>query len=212
MEWPGGVFMSGHEAFSADTAEDIYILGMNPGGEPSRNEEGEFANTVRKSIDTSIQRAESSWSAYRGNDDEWNTSLQPSIRHLLCNLKLDSGKVPASNLVFQQSKGYGNYPGVYWSDAEICWPFHQTVVQKLKIRVILCLGEIVSWFVRCKYDANKAANKVSGLVGKDDHNWAGLYRSGSSEIMIVSAYHPSRNPWNIDPSNLVGKAMNTKLD
>lgn len=212
LEWPGGVFMSGQEAFAVETAGDIYILGMNPGGEPVRNAEGKFDNTVQKSIKESISRVESNWSAYRGDDGDWNTGLQSSVRHLLSNLRLDPGKVPTSNLVFQQSKGIGSYPGNYWHDAEICWPFHQAVVEKLKIRVILCMGKTVSWFVRLKFDAGKGAKKVSGLVGKDDRGWAGLYRSSSSDLLIVAAYHPSRNPWYMDPSNLVEKALSAKSD
>ena len=92
-----------------------------------------------------FSRAEQTiWSAYR--DESWTgltpgtATLQRRMLHMFRKLNLNPGEVPASNLVFVRSERKAKLSGEFSQLAKECWTFHEAVVNKLRVRVILCLG------------------------------------------------------------------------
>lgn len=209
MSWTGGVFGSGREAFSFDSAEKLYIIGINPGGSGGID----VSSHVNYVLDRSAN-----WSIYR--DEIWGDpakhkpgtqGIQPSILHVLNTLDLDPGRVPSSNLVFGQSPTTSEYKGNINTAKEICWPFHEAVIRSLKPKVILCMGGDVGWFVRFKTGALETASKAAALPGYESH-WSGAYRGQlmGNDLTVVSAWHPTYRPWygdRWDPTPLVREAL-----
>ena len=135
----GAVFYSGREAFSHPSR--LYVLGINPGGMPEnhRNE------TVGRHTKWVIDRAQNRWSEYR--DGQWSgtkgpggNGIQPSLRHLFDVVDLDPGTVPSSNIVFAGSSGVGEYIRDFDNDADRCWSFHQDVIDRLRVEVVVVFG------------------------------------------------------------------------
>ena len=209
MSWTGGVFGSGREAFSSDSAEKLYIIGINPGGSGGIN--------VSSHVNYVLGRP-ANWSIYR--DEIWGDlakhkpgtrNIQPSVLHVLDKLDLDPGHVPSSNLVFGQSPTVSKYEGDIYKAMEICWPFHEAVIRLLEPKVILCMGREVGWFVRCKAGAVDLGNKIGALPEYEEH-WSGTYRGQfmGNQLTVASAWHPKRRPWyskKWDPTPLVREAL-----
>src|SRR5258708_2375053 len=134
----GSVFYSGKTAFGADSK--LYILGLNPGGSPSE----QARETVQWHTDKVLKHESPDWSAYR--DERWANRLpgtcgmQPRVLHILRQFNLDPGHVPASNLVFVRTPREKDLNDQFGALATLCWPFHQSVIEQVKLRVVLCFG------------------------------------------------------------------------
>src|SRR4051794_12575243 len=98
----GKVFYAGRDAFSAPSP--LYVLGINPGGNPAEAQEETIANHTS----WVLERFPANWSAYR--DEPWlglppgTYGMAPRVLHLFKRMGLDPGCVPASNLVFVRSR------------------------------------------------------------------------------------------------------------
>ncbi len=92
----GSVFYSGKEAFQGE--KKMYILGINPGGNPERQQ----AETIDWHTNK-VMAMTSGWSAYL--DESWRSKppgtsrLQKRLLHLLKILGLHPHEVPASNVI-----------------------------------------------------------------------------------------------------------------
>jgi hypothetical protein len=97
----GSVFYSGREAFSARSR--LYLLGLNPGGNPLRQAD----ETIARHIGAYRERSDT-WSEYR--DESWcqappgTWGMQPRVLHMLDRLGLDPRYTPASNVVFARTR------------------------------------------------------------------------------------------------------------
>jgi hypothetical protein len=102
----GVLLNSGRAAFTG--CSDVYLLEINPGGDPTAETE-----TVADQVRRALEGENSNWSSFR--DDSWANGtrppgtfgMQPRVLHLLEQLGLDPGAVPASNLVFVRSRREG---------------------------------------------------------------------------------------------------------
>ncbi len=134
----GSVFYSGRAAFSGTPL--VYVLGANPGGDPIRQRD----DTVQTHSDYVLTKAPEHWSAYC--DKSWTgrpigqAALQRRVQHLLSSLGLNPRTVPASNLVFSRSRRLEHLAGDYGQLADLCWPFHEAVIETLRPRGIICFG------------------------------------------------------------------------
>ncbi|MCL2523077.1 MAG: uracil-DNA glycosylase family protein [Betaproteobacteria bacterium] len=108
---------------------DIYILGINPGGEGGQ--------TIGDNLKELPQRTRN---AYLDEAWEWplgQAPLQRHIKRLADALGYDLRDVCASNLIFKQSR---NESGVNNKDADTCWPVHEKILKIVQPKLILAFG------------------------------------------------------------------------
>ena len=201
LDMSGSVFYSGRRAFQGTAP--IYLLGTNPGGNPGR----QANETIRWHTNKVLTSAPNDWSAYR--DESWRNALpgtsgmQPRVLHMLYRLGMQSGEIPASNVVFVRSTRENTFAGNFQKVAEACWPFHEAVIESLEIRTIVCFGKTAGQFVRRKLDAHK---KTGQFVEQNRRKWVSEAFLSTAGVSIVVTSHPSIADWTnskTDPSNLV---------
>ena len=201
----GIVFYSGRAAFSG--RRKLYILGLNPGGDPAK----QASETVDWHTSKVLREKSDTWSEY--SDESWEGkcpgkhSMQPRILHLLKHLDMEPGEVPSSNIVFERSRGVSDLSN--WRQlAEVCWPFHCEVINRLQPRIILCLGKDAGNFVREK---TRAHNLIDCFVETyPKRRWKSECFRNHEGQKVVSVSHPSRANWKnpkADPSDLVLRAL-----
>lgn len=202
----GIVFYSGRAAFSG--RRELYILGLNPGGDPT-----EQANeTVAWHTSKVVRDKPYKWSEY--SDESWKGKcpgkhgMQPRILHLLKNLDLEPGEVPSSNIVFERSRTGKDIEKNLRQLAEMCWPFHRAVIKQLRPRVILCLGKPAGEFVRKK---TRAIDQIDCFVETyPKSRRKSTCFTNHEGRKVIRASHPSRADWtnpDADPSELVLRAL-----
>ena len=202
----GKAFYSGRNAFSSLT--QLYVLGVNPGGSPVNYP----TETVGGHTQMILGMSNPDWSAYR--DEAWEGmppgtfGMAPRILHLFMQLGLDPGNVPASNLAFVRSKTEAAMGAVAMQGlADQCWAFHDAVINKLKPKVVLCLGQTAGMYVRAKVGANKLQGEFEE---QNNRHWKSRSYTNKSGLTVVVATHPSIADWtapNTDPSQLVLDAL-----
>lgn len=201
----GKVFYSGKGAFSAKS--QLYILGVNPGGDPDlmQNE------TIRSHTEWVSSRAPEGWSAYR--DESWKGKIpgthgmQPRMLHLLNALSLQPGSVPASNLIFLRSRREGDIVENFKGLADLCWQFHEMIIETLKPKVILCLGKTAGDYVREK---TKSDQQYAAFVERNNRRWQSRAYVSANGLKVVVATHPSIADWTVsetDPTPLVQRSL-----
>ena len=122
-----------------------------------------------------------------------------------CGINL--GRVPASNLVFQRSRRTQFLGTPFKELALACWPFHKAVIERLGIRVIVCLGAPASDFVleRLLVDDRERFTEQN-----DRGFFSCVYRATPDMPVIVRLSHPSIADWTAtktDPTHLVKSAL-----
>jgi len=201
----GSVFYSGRNAFTG--LKDLYILGLNPGGSEIKQKE----ETLSWHTEKVLQNPNPNWSEYK--DESWEGHipgtyrLQPRILHLLNILELSPYDVPSSNICFVRSNREKNIAKELNSYAEMCWPFHQAVIQNLRIKVILCFGNSAGDFVRYKTKANRF---IDEFVEVNNRKWSSQAFMSPEDLIVITATHPSRADWTkpeTDPSGLIKKYL-----
>jgi hypothetical protein len=205
LQKSGAVFYSGRKAFS--NPSPLYILGLNPGGSPKAQAGG----TVAKHTDEVLKSKPEYWSEYQ--DEIWRgnsagtSGMQPRVLYLLHQVKLDPRNVPASNVIFERSAREKDINNRFRELVEVCWPFHQAVIERLGVRVVLCFGKSSGLWVCKKLEANKL---VDQFVENNNRHWTSASYTNSNGIAVVVATHPSVADWTnsaSDPSHLVKKML-----
>ena len=202
LERSGEVFYSGRAAFSR-RSEDVYLLGYNPGSDPSDPR----LRTVKSSIDEMCSRPEERFSLYYEPWEEGRREqMQQGIWHLFERTELDPCLIPSSNCVFVRSKGTQDLADRRRLEGA-CWRFHEAVISGLGIRLLLSLGN----------DALTAVCKRVGTVRQiDEHveanqrKWRSRAFETESGIVVVGLTHPSRVAWrnpSSDPCSLVRRML-----
>ena len=202
----GSVFYSGRGAFSGPCP--LYILGLNPGGDPVIQKR----ETVEWHTRKVLEEKPAVWSEY--TDESWGGSppgrhgMQPRVTHLLSRLGLHPGKVPASNLIFLRSGRGNDIADQIEPLTLLCWPFHQAVIKHVEPRVILCFGRPAG---------NQVKRNTGALVQVDEfverypgRSWASCTFVNAGGLKVVVASHPSIAAWTTpeaDPSELVRRAL-----
>jgi hypothetical protein len=198
----GWAFFSGRRAFSE--LSDLYILASNPGGNPDDSPEA----TVAKNVHRVLCKVPENWSAYR--DDCWGPNctknrLQRGVLHLFDRLKLDAGEIPASEVVFLCSKSLAEIP--FERLAEQCWPFHRAVIDRLGVKVVVCIGKRAGKFVRHQINANKP---IDWFSERNKRGWESHSHKSACGIIVVTLTHASQVDWTnraSDPTWLVIRAL-----
>ena len=201
----GKVFYSGRAAFSERS--DLYVLGINPGGAPEDGAE----TTVRAHTQFVLYKADALWSAYA--DESWKGKspgthgLQPRMLHLFREIGRDLRRTPCSNLTFIRSRRVETLEENLDDLEEICWPFHQEVIAKLRPRIVICLGDDAGKRV-CRRLGAKSI--VGQFIEDNNRRWTSRAHQNSSGVIVLSLTHPSIADWSCpqtDPSSLVLKLL-----
>lgn len=205
MSRSGKVFYAGRNAFSAPAP--LYVLGVNPGGDPDAPEE----ETIAAHTAWVATVAPADWSAYR--DESWKGKrpgtygMQPRLLHLFNALGLSPGMVPASNLLFVRSRREGDIARDIERFANLCWPFHHCVIASVQPKVILCLGQTAGEYVRAKVGAHE---RYATFTEQNARKWQSHAYRSSSGLKVVVATHPSVANWAApasDPTPLLADAL-----
>ena len=201
----GKVFYSGRAAFAGPS--EIYVLGANPGGDPVNYQTETVGNHTRQVL----TELPDNWSAYR--DEVWEGAppgtygMAPRVLHLFRQLGLQPDLVPASNLIFVRSRREEHIKERQAALAELCWPFHASVIEEIRPRVVLCLGNTAGKFVRRKLGASRLVDK---FVEQNDRHWKNQSFVSHTGMRVVVATHPSVADWSAsatDPSALVRRSL-----
>ena len=206
-ERSGAVFYSGRSAFS--NASPVYLLGLNPGGDPIR----QALETVERSVAEALRREANDWSAYV--DESWNGKpagshgMQPRVRHMFSSLGLDPRRIPASNVVFVRSARESDLEGKKASLLAACWPVHRAVIERLGVRTVLCLGGTAGRWTR---DALGAHELVDQFQEDNARRWISQAHRNATGQHVLTLTHPSIAAWNVqetDPTPLVKRVLAT---
>lgn len=196
-EESGSVFYSGKNAFTGQ--KDLYIVGLNPGGSDIRQKAETIAWHTNKVL-SNDNRNFSEYKDGRWRDKEAGTSrLQRRILYLLDQVSLSPYAVPASNICFVRSPREENIADRLKEYAELCWPFHEGVINQLGVKVILCFGKTAGKLVRKKIGADKL---VDEFVENNDRKWKSeAYQNESGQTVII-ATHPSIADWTNEKTDI----------
>jgi Uracil DNA glycosylase superfamily len=201
----GKVFYSGRKAFSEPSA--LYVLGVNPGGDPSQHE----AETIGNHTAAVLNSYPEDWSAYR--DESWERAtpgtygMAPRVLHLFAALGLNPGHVPCSNLVFARSRREVDMGFEMKTLADLCWPFHESTIERLRPRAVLCFGKTAGNYVRKKVGANTLHAE---FVELNNRRWRSQVFVSGAGLKIVVATHPSIADWSAtstDPTQLIRESL-----
>ena len=207
LDMSGKVFYSGRHAFASRS--DLYILGVNPGGNPDDYPR----EAVRSHTQWILQNSPDDWSEYR--DASWGKrgaapgtrGMQPRILHMLRRLGLNPGEVPASNVIFARSTRIATLKGDYDRIASDCWAFHMSVIEGLEVRLVICLGNDAGNWVRHRLNARKLE---ATFVEDNNRKWTSRVYSSASGPSVAVLAHPSIADWTkvqTDPTRLVVDAL-----
>jgi len=214
----GSVFYSGRKAFNKPSK--LYILGFNLGGSPEKEELKDY--TLNENIQRVLNdKKHYKWSAYV--HENWTSDekkppgesfMQLRVRHLLGKLEeLDAVHGPASNLIFERSVGEKDIDDRFDELAEQCWKFHDCVIKKLKIKVILCFGQTAGYWVAGRFNLT-IKDKIDCFREKyKKRHWPTVALKNDTSPIVIIAAHPSRSDWTnelCDPTDLVRKALDIK--
>ena len=142
------------------------------------------------------------WSAY--SDESWGgappgtSGLQPRVLHLLRGVGLNPRFVPSSNVVFLRSARENTLGRKFADLAEECWPFHQSVIERLGIRVVLCFGRTAGMWAARRVSADRP---VGTFVEMNNRRWRTVALGNGRGLSIVIATHPSIADWTVPPTD-----------
>ena len=206
----GKAFHSGRLAFSGQ--RDLYVLGFNPGGAPDLNKE----ETVADNADLVLRREPENWSAFC--DEVWKPGgkpcppgkapLQKEMQTMICDIGLDIREVPISDSIFVRSAQAKHIETEQRRLMELCWPFHRAVIDRLGVRVVLCMFKPVAEFLRMKTGAYpKPVDRVfqDSKSGKTRY-WRECFAAPGG-LKIVQITRPTGVAWTDNACILVKRAL-----
>ena len=201
----GEIFHSGRTSF--ESLSPLYILGLNPGGDPATSTDG----TVGSTLEAARTPARHHWSSY--SDESWegrkpgSHRYQRSVLHMLGKCGLDPRDVPSSNTVFVRTTSDARLKATKDELQRACWPVHEKVIAELGVRVVVCFGRTAGWWVRSQLGASEEVDSYQETNGR---GWTSRTHAGRNGIQVITLTHPSRASWTnpaADPSELVIRAL-----
>ena len=133
--------------------------------------------------------------------------MQQGMLHLFKELGLDPGTVPAAHLVFLCAKRGEMSQEEFQHLARDCWPFHQAVIEQLKVRVIACLGKETARWVRDRLGVNRL---VDEFTERNDRQWKNRAYTNDDGLTVLELTYPGIVKWTVpanDPTELVRRAL-----
>jgi hypothetical protein len=210
LDVSGEVFHSGRSAFESPAAP-IYLLGLNPGGDPEALNE----YSIAAGLEEARTRDHDDWSVYCdeawGNFEPGAHPYQKRILHMLGRCGLPPRMVPASNVIFARTVNAAAIgDAARWDKlSHACWKVHAKVISALGIRVVICFGKDAGQLVRKQLGASVEVERWAEEYER--RRWVNTtHRQGQDGIQVVTLSHPSWADWTnpkADPSPLVLRAL-----
>lgn len=203
-ERSGAVFYSGPSAFESPSR--IYILGLNPGGDPLL----QAVETIDRDVAEWLAGPRN-WSAYA--DESWQGAspgtwgMQPRMLHMFNRIGIDARKVPASNVVFVRSRDERSLAAEKADLLRLCWPVHQAVIDSLDVDTIVCLGNTAGSWVRDQVRANE---RFDSYKETNARGWTAEAHRNAEGLAVITVNHPGRQNWLLpdsDPSALICRVL-----
>ena len=199
----GEVFYSGQAAFSRPSL--VYLLGINPGSEQKPGPNEPKLRTVEENIEYVSEKPER-FSLYH---DSWEEGRHPLMQdgmcHLFNNTDLCPYTTPASNCIFVRTSDASklqNQAGL----VESCWPFHKAVIERLEVKLVLCLGSKARDIVKRRIGC--AHQPIEEQSEDNNRAWGSRVFRNAAGIVVLGVPHPSRSKWSTpecDPSAFVNR-------
>lgn len=196
MDVPGHAFYTGEEGFTGN--RPLYLLGLNPGGDGTE--------TVRQQFQQ-LKAARRAYSAYVTHTWKPAARIDHNVLHLLRKVSLKPTEVPASCLVFPRTPTEADITKEFERLAALCWPFHESVIRDLGVKVVVCFGKRAGEYVRRQYGAH---NEIDQFVERNNRGWRSTTHLAPGGLKVVTVTHPSRADWRnplADVSPLVARAL-----
>ena len=112
----------------------VYLLGLNPGGDPSRHE------TIGETLERLPSRSSNAYlhETWERRAGPGHAPLQRRVRWLIEQLGLNVEDVCAANLIFTRSRDASGseYPRL----AHLCWPTHVAILDIVRPKLIVAYG------------------------------------------------------------------------
>lgn len=206
----GEVFYSGATSFEQPSL--MYLLGFNPGGDPSKAELSRY--TIAADLDASRAPGRRDWAAF---EDDWRdfgpgaVAFQRRVRHLIDACGIDGPrKVPASNAIFVRSTRIETLDARRTKKLLLdCWTIHEKVISALNVKVVVCFGQATGKWVRAQVGANDE-QETDAFTETNARRWRSTTHRGQDGIQVVTLTHPSVADWTnprTDSTGLVVKAL-----
>ena len=133
---------------------DIYLLGINPGGSnKSHTLEEDLIGTPEKSYSA---YCDEDWS--NNNSGDGNSKFQKRINWLIARLGYNMRDICSTNLIFFRSQNVKNLTRVM---ADVCWPVHEVLLNIVKPKIILTIGN--------SYSTNSPYAYIQSIYGGDTY-------------------------------------------
>lgn len=203
LDLSGEVFASGRIAFSRQSP--IYMLAQHPG-------EGTANDTLRANIAEVVDGPDGYWSSMI--DDQWGPEgpgKHPAQKNILmgfADTRFELRETPSSTLIFPRIGGDVEADPNYAAYADDCWPFHQAVIDSLRVRLVLCLGKTVGGAVRRRLGAHDLVSEFTETIPV--RGWTSTIHSSPSGVMVASLSSPWRTDWSnpsLNPLPLCERAL-----
>ncbi|MCX6398408.1 MAG: hypothetical protein NTX33_00560 [Propionibacteriales bacterium] len=204
----GTALYTGRQAWSGRS--NIYLLGYNPGGSPGDDRMAQNLTGLLTELPADYSEyRDGRWGAPGGGLRPKGTApMQRRVLHLFNVLGVDPGSVPASNVIFPRSARAAHLPGVEANRlADECWTLHETMIERLGVKVIVCMGSDAANLVRPRVGAHTLAETYRETY--DNRSWASNTYTGAGPT-VVQLTHPSFGNWlsqKADPTGLVVRAL-----
>ena len=202
LDISGVVPYTGRVGFT-EPAAPLYFLALNPGGAPV-----EEAETLRESMQNKWgEDAEPVWSSYL--DESWSGRppgthpMQRRMRHLFDKLGLDLRRIPASNVMFPRSVRQSTFLYDEARITDMCWPFHQAVIDKLGIRTVIVGHADGGPWVCQKLGATK---HLDTWRETNNRRWSFHAHETPHGLRVLTITHPSVAAWTApatDPTEFI---------
>jgi hypothetical protein len=113
---------------------DLYILGLNPGGDPEDMKNDTIEKSLNGFCDYKDNAYYEAWDKYAKGEHP----LQKNVKWLVDQLGYNLREVCASNLIFARSRGASGLG--YLALADICWPVHELILQCVEPKCLIVFG------------------------------------------------------------------------
>ena len=185
----GEVFYSGRAAFSRPSL--VYLLGINPGSEQKLDPNEPKLRTAEENIEYVRQKPE----CFSLHYDKWEEGRRPlmqqRLHYLFENTDLDPCTTPASNCIFVRSSTASKLQNQRGLE-ESCWPFHKAVIERLGVKLILCLGSRAREIVRRRMGARQ---QIDEQIEDNNRPWGSRVFRNAAGIVVLGVPHPSVSKW-----------------
>jgi hypothetical protein len=166
----------------------IYLLGLNPGGDPETHSDSVSSSLAELSTRTDNAYLDESWQYRARACPVGKSPLQKRVCWLLDQLGQNARDVCASNLIFTRSKGAGG--SGYPERAELCWPVHEQIIAMIRPKLIIAFGNSGQSPYHFLYSKLQGKNEKRYPSGHG--NWSCASFNSGTGVAVVGLPHLSR--------------------